>query len=164
MKKLLFILLSVPMLAWPASIGLSYNDWDDYSDGIAIEFDSTLGSNMVFDFDYHDVDADGTSINVHFMHLGYAFGDLSEGSFHLGVSNFDADYYDDGSGETGVTIGYTRRAGAGGDYSIKYSDLDAFEILEFDYVTDSGVSFGIMDDGDGTTVWTIGYTFQLGGS
>ena len=165
MKKFLFILLSVPMLAWPASIGLSYNDWDGIdSDGIAIEFDTTFGSNMAFDFDYHDVDASGVSINVHMMHLGYAFGDLSEGAFHIGLTNMDADYYDDGSGETGPTIGYTRRASSGGDFSIKFSDMNDLDtILEIDYVTNSGISLGLMDDGEGTT-WTIGYTFHLGGS
>ena len=157
MKKFLIVLLSLPMFAFSNSIGLGVTSWDGDEEGITLEWDAGT-DNFAFDFDYHDVDG----FNLYTAHLGYAFGSLSEGAFHIGVTNMDADYYDDGSGETGLTLGYSRRGSEEGNYSIRVSDLDNIgTILEFDYKTTSGFTFGVTDFDGEVTMWSIGYAFYM---
>ncbi len=157
MKKFLIVLLSIPMFAFSNSIGLSLTSWENEEEGIVLKWDAGT-DNLAFDFDYHDVDG----FNLYTAHLGYAFGSLSEGAFHIGATNMDFDGLDDGSGELGFTLGYSRRGSEeGGDYSVRISEIEDLRLVEFDYITTSGFTFGVSDLDGEITVWSIGYAFDM---
>ena len=166
MKKILFlaIFLCLPTYSFSEDdsitrLGINYVDlevdygWVDASvDGWGISLDSAINSNVLLTLDWFKLE----DANFNVISANYAFGDLSEGAFTLGIARFDSDVADSSSSD--VEIGYSKRSGEM-DFTLGIitSEETTFRAK---VMTPVGISFGVLTDGD-VSLWNLGYDFKF---
>lgn len=154
MKNLVISLVAIFSLNSYANnmVGINYNDFDGI-DGFGVSLSGTSGS-FVYDVDI--VDMDGTSIN--FTHVGYAFGDVSEGSFYAGIASVDA-----ADRETEAELGYVRRGNDGVQFKVGLLLGDFEETIDAEVqipAAGGNLELGILHD-DGDSWITVGYSWNF---
>lgn len=115
-----------------------------------IIFSTGVGAGTVDDVYGYDLDFVSQDIN-----LGYAFGDLTEGSFVLGASYVSGEIQVPGSSnyessETDAYIGYAKMSGEDVDYSITLSDgvFSAMAFVELGEGNNLRASIGFANSDD----------------
>ena len=154
MKNLVISLVAIFSLNSYANnmVGINYNDFDSV-DGFGVSLSGTSGS---FAYDVDIVDLDGTSIN--FTHVGYAFGDVSEGSFYAGIASVDG-----GDRETEAELGYVRRGNDGVQFKVGLLLGDFEETIDAEVqipAAGGNLELGISHD-DGDSLITVGYSWNF---
>ena len=127
-----------------------------------IVFSTSAASGTVDDVAGYDLDFAAQGIN-----LGFAFGDITTGSFVLGATYASGEIQNPGSSnvETSDTepyIGYSKISGEGVDYEVSISDglFDAKAIIpvgDFENFR-ALIGYGTSDDMD-TLTFGVGYKF-----
>ena len=133
-------------------VGINYNDLDG-GDGFGVSLSGTAGS---FAYDVDIIDLEGTSVN--FTHVGYAFGDVSEGSFYLGFASVNAD-----SRETEAEIGYVLRGNDDVQYKVGLLLGDFEETIDAEVqipYAGGNLELGLLHD-DGDSWVTVGYSWNF---
>lgn len=131
-------------------------------DSANIVFSTSAASGTVDDVAGYDLDFAGQSIN-----LGFAFGDITTGSFVLGATYASVEMQNPGSSnvETSDTepyVGYSKISGEGVDYEVSISDglFDAKAIIpvgDFENFR-ALIGYGTSDDID-TLTFGVAYKF-----
>ena len=173
MKKILFLIISLGFstLSFSESesitrVGINYVDFEvdetDYYygfsvDGWGVSLDSAVNENVLLTVDWFRLDEDGESADFNVVGAYYAFGDLSEGAFTIGLARYDSDLVDGSS--TDVEVGYSKRSG---DMDYTFSVVNSEEDATFrsKIMTPVGISFGVLTDGD-VHLWSLGYEFKF---
>lgn len=155
MKNLVISLVAIFSLNSYANnmVGINYNDFDSV-DGFGVSLSGTSGS---FAYDVDIVDLDGTSLNL--THIGYAFGDVSEGSFYAGIASVDGA----GDRETEAELGYVRRGNDGVQFKVGLLLGDFEETIDAEVQIPAGggnLELGILHD-DGDSLITVGYSWNF---
>ena len=155
MKNLVISLVAIFSLNSYANnmVGINYNDFDSV-DGFGVSLSGTSGS---FAYDVDILDLDGTSIN--FTHVGYAFGDVSEGSFYAGIASVDGV----GDRETEAELGYVRRGNDGVQFKVGLLLGDFEETIDAEVqipAAGGNLELGILHD-DGDSWITVGYSWNF---
>lgn len=155
MKNLVISLVAIFSLNSYANnmVGINYNDFDSV-DGFGVSLSGTSGS---FAYDVDIVDLDGTSLNL--THIGYAFGDVSEGSFYAGIASVDGA----GDRETEAELGYVRRGNDGVQFKVGLLLGDFEETIDAEVqipAAGGNLELGILHD-DGDSWITVGYSWNF---
>ena len=162
MKNLLILVVAAFSMNSYAggSYGLNYNTWDVEGtsvDGVGITL-SGAGENILYDLDVFRLSTGGFSATLNTLSLGYAFGDLAEGSVFGGIwtggSNIEGT-----SRETDFMLGWAKRGGAGNQVKVGVVTDDGNSILA-EVQMESGFEVGILSN-DGDTMFTIGYGWKF---
>ena len=155
MKNLVISLVAIFSLNSYANnmAGINYNDLDGV-DGFGVSLSGTAGS---FAYDVDIIEIDGTSVN--FTHVGYAFGDVSEGSFYAGIASVD------GAGDrmTEPELGYVLRGNDGVQFKVGLLLGDFEETIDAEVQIPAGggnLELGILHD-DGDSLITVGYSWNF---
>jgi hypothetical protein len=153
MKKLIISLVAVFSLNSYANnmVGINYNDFDSI-DGFGLSLSGSSGS-FVYDVDVVDMET-----TVDFTHVGYAFGDVSEGSFYLGFASVSAD-----SRETEAEIGYVRRGSDDVQFKVGLLLGDFEETIDAEVqipYAGGNLELGLLHD-DGDSWVTVGYSWNF---
>jgi hypothetical protein len=153
MKKLIISLVAVFSLNSYANnmVGINYNDFDSL-DGLGLSLSGSSGS-FVYDVDVVDMET-----TVDFTHVGYAFGDVSEGSFYLGFASVSAD-----SRETEAEIGYVRRGSDDVQFKVGLLLGDFEETIDAEVqipYAGGNLELGLLHD-DGDSWVTVGYSWNF---
>lgn len=153
MKKLIISLVAVFSLNSNANnmVGINYNDFDSL-DGFGLSLSGSSGS-FVYDVDVVDMET-----TVDFTHVGYAFGDVSEGSFYLGFASVSAD-----SRETEAEIGYVRRGSDDVQFKVGLLLGDFEETIDAEVqipYAGGNLELGLLHD-DGDSWVTVGYSWNF---
>ena len=157
MKKLVISLVAIFSINTYANnmAGINYNDIDG-SNGIGLSL-SGSASKFVYDFDIMDLD-DNTA-NV--LHLGYAMGDISEGSFYVGLVSIDSDSVE--SRETEPELGYVVRGNDGVQWKVGLLLGDFEETIDAEVQIPAGqgnFELGLMHDDEDSLI-TVGYSWNF---
>lgn len=153
MKKLIISLVAVFSLNSYANnmVGINYNDFDSL-DGFGISLSGSSGS-FVYDVDVVDMET-----TIDFTHVGYAFGDVSEGSFYLGFASVNAV-----SRETEAEIGYVLRGNDDVQYKVGLLLGDFEETIDAEVqipYAGGNLELGLLHD-DGDSWVTVGYSWNF---
>jgi hypothetical protein len=153
MKKLIISLVAVFSLNSNANnmVGINYNEFDSI-DGFGLSLSGSSGS-FVYDVDVVDMET-----TVDFTHVGYAFGDVSEGSFYLGFASVSAD-----SRETEAEIGYVRRGSDDVQFKVGLLLGDFEETIDAEVqipYAGGNLELGLLHD-DGDSWVTVGYSWNF---
>jgi hypothetical protein len=153
MKKLIISLVAVFSLNSYANnmVGINYNDLDG-ADGFGVSLSGTSGS-FVYDVDLMRLE----STTIDFTHVGYAFGDVSEGSFYAGIASADA-----GDRTTEPELGYVRRGNDGVQFKVGLllGDFDEAIDAEVQIPTGPGnLVLGILYED--VSFITVGYSWNF---
>lgn len=162
MKKLALSLLAVFSLNSFANnmVGINYNDYVN-ADGYGLSL-SGNGDSLVYDVDVKRLENGPIGVTFNFIHLGYAFGEISDGSFYAGLASVDANV----SGvdrETDVEVGYVVRDNGGVQWKLGLIAADD-SMADFEVQIPAGggnVELGALYDGDGDTWIEIGYSWNF---
>ena len=154
MKNLVISLVAIFSLNSYANnmVGINYNDFDG-GDGFGVSLSGTSGS-FVYDVDV--IDLEGTTFDL--THVGYAFGDVSEGSFYVGLASANAD-----DRITDPELGYVLRGNDGVQFKVGLLLGDFEETIDAEVQIPAGggnLELGIMHD-DGDSLITIGYSWNF---
>ncbi|MDA9611190.1 hypothetical protein N9S44_02790 [Gammaproteobacteria bacterium] len=157
MKKLVISLVAIFSINTYANnmVGINYNDIDGFS-GIGV---SLSGSTSKFVYDFDIMDLDDNTVNV--LHLGYAIGDVSEGSFYVGLVSMDSDVAD--SRETEPELGYVVRGNDGVQWKVGLLLGDFEETIDAEVqipVGQGNVELGLMHDDEDSLI-TVGYSWNF---
>ena len=100
-------------------------------------------------------------VTFNFIHLGYAFGEISDGSFYAGLASIDANGGVDR--ETDLEVGYVVRDNGGVQWKLGLIAADdTFADFEVQIPAgDGNVELGALYDGDGDTWLEIGYSWNF---
>ena len=153
MKKLIISLVAVFSINSYANnmVGINYNDWDSV-DGFGLSLSGSSGS-FVYDVDVIDMET-----TIDFTHVGYAFGDVSEGSFYLGFASVNAV-----SRETEAEIGYVRRGSDDVQFKVGLLLGDFEETIDAEVqipYAGGNLELGLLHD-DGDSWVTVGYSWNF---
>ncbi|MDA9765869.1 hypothetical protein N9C99_00820 [Gammaproteobacteria bacterium] len=153
MKNLLISFVAVFSLNSYANnmVGINYHDWDSV-DGFGLSLSGSSGS-FVYDVDVVDMET-----TIDFTHVGYAFGDVSEGSFYLGFASVNAN-----SRETEAEIGYVLRGNDGVQYKVGLLLGDFEETIDAEVqipYAGGNLELGLLHD-DGDSWFTVGYSWNF---
>jgi hypothetical protein len=154
MKKLIISLVAVFSLNSYANnmVGINYNDFDSI-DGFGLSLSGSSGS-FVYDVDVVDMET-----TVNFTHVGYAIGDVSEGSFYLGFASVDGV----GDRETEAEIGYVRRGSDDVQFKVGLLLGDFEETIDAEVqipYAGGNLELGLLHD-DGDSWVTVGYSWNF---
>lgn len=149
--------------------GISYNDFAiDIEDGVSASIDgfgaSLSGSNnsIIYDFDLTRFSGAGESVTFNMTHIGYAFSDLDQGSFYLGIVSTDANI-EDTDRSTDAEVGYARRGNNGIQYKVGIltGDMDESVDVEVQIPVQGGnLELGVLVD-SGDRWLTVGYAWNF---
>ena len=138
-----------------ASINYVDLEVDGFSvDGWGASFDTAMNDKVTWQLDWFKLSGDGGDADFSVFSAGYAFGSLAEGSAYAGLVRFDSDLAD--SAETDLEVGYARIGGDGPDFSVGLVNSEDDLTFRGEIHTPSGVSLGILTDGDVDLI-NIGY-------
>ena len=139
---------------------INYNTWDIEGtsvDGPGLAL-SGAGENMLYDVDFFRLSAGGASITFNTISLGYAFGDMSEGSFYGGLFSADANV-GGASRESDLELGWVKRGAAGNQMKVGIITDDGNTIVA-EVQTDNGFDIGLLSN-DGDTLFRVGYGWKF---
>tara|TARA_B110000263_G_C14883838_1_gene318618 strand:+ start:27 stop:518 length:492 start_codon:yes stop_codon:yes gene_type:complete len=163
MKKLIISLIFLPLMAFAENVNKISINYVDIggdvggTDGYGFSFDSAMNDKVILQLDYIKLSGDGFVDDFNILSGAYAFGSLSEGSAYAGLARFDAG---GGSADTEFEVGYARIGGDGPDFSVGLINSDDDLTFRGEIHTPSGVSLGILTDGDVDLI-NIGYHFKF---
>lgn len=163
MKKIALSFLAVFSLNSFANnmVGINYNSFDTL-DGFGLSL-SGNGDSLVYDIDIVNLENDfGGSATFNFVHLGYAIGEISDGSFYIGVGTADSNV-SGGDRISGAEVGYVLRDNGGIQYKVGVLTGDFEETIDFEAQIPAGggnVELGVLHD-DGDSWVTVGYSFNF---
>jgi hypothetical protein len=157
MKNLIISLVAIFSLNSYANnmVGINYNDIDD-SNGFGLSL-SGSASSFVYDVDIMDLD-DNTS---NFFNVGYAMGDISEGSFYVGIVSADSDANDDRFTEP--ELGYVLRGNDGVQFKVGLLLGDFEETIDAEIqipAAGGNLELGLMHDDEDTLI-SVGYSWNF---
>ena len=157
MKKLVISLVAIFSINTYANnmACINYNDIDG-SNGIGISL-SGSASNFVYDFDIMDLDDNTANL----LHLGYAIGNVSEGSFYVGLVSVDSDIAD--SRSTDPELGYVVRGNDGVQWKVGLLLGDFEETIDAEVqipVGQGNLELGLMHDDEDSLI-TVGYSWNF---
>ena len=172
MKKILLLIISLGFSTFSFSenltrVGVNYVDLEvsetEYYygfsiDGWGLSIDSAVNDNFLITFDWFTLEDDwGDSADFNIFGAYYAFGNLSEGAFTIGLARSDSDISDESS--TDLEIGYSKRSGEL-DYTFSVVDSDEDATFRAKIMTPVGISFGVLTDGY-LDLWSLGYEVKF---
>lgn len=154
MKNLVISLVAIFSLNSYANnmAGINYNDMDG-GDGFGVSLSGTSGS-FVYDVDV--IDLEGTTFDL--THVGYAFGDVSKGSFYVGLVSANAD-----DRITDPELGYVLRGNDGVQFKVGLLLGDFEETIDAEVqipAAGGNLELGISHD-DGDSLITVGYSWNF---
>ena len=162
MKKLALSFLALFSLNSFANnmVGINYNDFMSL-DGAGISL-SGNGDSIVYDLDVKRLEnSRGGGVTFNFVHLGYAFGEISDGSFYAGLATIGSNV--SGSDrETEVEVGYVVRDNGGVQWKLGLiGGDDATGDFEVQIPAGGGnVELGALFDSEDAWV-EIGYSWNF---
>jgi opacity protein-like surface antigen len=153
MKNLIISLVAIFSLNSYANnmVGINFNEVDG-ADGFGLSLSGTSGSFV------YDVDVMNLEDTLDLIHVGYAFGDVSEGSFYLGFASVSAD-----SRETEAEIGYVRRGSDDVQFKVGLLLGDFEETIDAEVqipYAGGNLELGLLHD-DGDSWVTVGYSWNF---
>jgi|TARA_B100001093_G_scaffold513510_1_gene585592 hypothetical protein len=161
MKKIALSFLAVFSLNSLANnmVGINYNDYLSV-DGYGLSLSGNADS-LVYDLDVKRLENGSAGVTFNFIHLGYAFGEISDGSFYAGLASIDANGGVDR--ETDLEVGYVVRDNGGVQWKLGLIAADdTFADFEVQIPAgDGNVELGALYDGDGDTWLEIGYSWNF---
>lgn len=137
-------------------VGINYNDIDG-SNGLGLSLSGSAGS-FVYDLDFMDLD-DNTA---NMFNIGYAIGDISEGSVYVGIVSADSDANDDDR-FTDAEIGYVVRGNDGVQFKVGLLLGDFEETIDAEVqipVSGGNLELGLMHDDEDSLI-TVGYSWNF---
>ena len=162
MKKIALSFLAVFSLNSLANnmVGINYNDYLSV-DGYGLSLSGNADS-LVYDLDVKRLENGSAGVTFNFIHLGYAFGEISDGSFYAGLASIDANT-SDVDRETDLEVGYVVRDNGGVQWKLGLIAADdTFADFEVQIPAGGGnVELGALYDGDGDTWLEIGYSWNF---
>jgi|TARA_B110000971_G_C19943332_1_gene469804 hypothetical protein len=161
MNKLLLILIAGFSLgSYANSYGVTYNSWDIEGtrlDGIGLTL-SGAGESIIYDLDVFKLSTSGVSATLNTLSLGYAFGEVSEGSFYAGILSAGSNI-SGSSRESDVELGWVKRGAEGNQVKVGIvTDVDNTLLAEVQF--DNGVEVGLISN-DGDTLFRVGYGWKF---
>jgi hypothetical protein len=137
-------------------VGINYNDIDG-SNGLGLSLSGSAGS-FVYDVDFMDLD-DNTA---NMFNIGYAIGDISEGSFYVGIVSADSDANGDDR-FTDPELGYVVRGNDGVQFKVGLLLGDFEEAIDAEVqipVSGGNLELGLMHDDEDSLI-TVGYSWNF---
>jgi hypothetical protein len=158
MKNLVISLVAIFSLNSFANnmVGINYNDIDG-SNGLGLSLSGSAGS-FVYDVDFMDLD-DNTA---NMFNIGYAIGDISEGSFYVGIVSADSDANGDDR-FTDPELGYVVRGNDGVQFKVGLLLGDFEEAIDAEVqipVSGGNLELGLMHDDEDSLI-TVGYSWNF---
>jgi hypothetical protein len=136
-------------------VGINYNDIDDQN-GFGLSL-SGSASSFVYDVDIMDLDDNTANI----FNVGYAMGDISEGSFYVGIVSADSDVNDDRFTEP--ELGYVLRGNDGVQFKVGLLLGDFEETIDAEVqipAAGGNLELGLMHDDEDTLI-SVGYSWNF---
>ena len=150
-------------------VGINYNDFAiDVEDGVSASIDgfgvslSGINKSIIYDFDLTRFSGAGESLTLNMTHIGYAFGDLDQGSFYLGIVSSDSNA-EDSDRSTDAEVGYARRGNNGIQYKVGILTGDFDESVDVEVqipVQGGNLELGVLVD-SGDRWLTVGYAWNF---
>jgi hypothetical protein len=153
MKNLIISLVAIFSLNSYANnmVGINFNEVDG-ADGFGLSLSGTSGSFV------YDVDVMNLEDTLDLIHVGYAFGDVSEGSFYVGLASANSD-----DRITDPELGYVLRGNDGVQFKVGLLLGDFEESIDAEVqipVSGGNLELGILHD-DGDSLITVGYSWNF---